>query len=93
MTNTNYSCGCGSRGPPPTKLIEVDGVEVGIIGMDEVFEVFFQMKKTPEDIDGDKLLNALNKRNYIPKGSEIAYKEAFLREYSEFYQNKIENSD
>ncbi len=80
--------GCSCKGTGRIKQIDVDGMKVGIIGLDEVFSEYYRLGKKPDDLSGDELVQDLRKRNYIAKGSEEAYKKAFLTEYRKYYEKK-----
>ncbi|MGC9444284.1 MAG: hypothetical protein ACP5E9_05065 [Candidatus Methanospirareceae archaeon] len=80
-------CCCGPA-IVSVRQIAVDGVEVGIKGLDETFEEYYYAGKKPEDLTGDELIEALGRLNYIPAGSAGAYKEAFLREYRKYYTGR-----
>jgi len=68
------------------RQIDVNGFEVGIKGLDEIFDSFYSAGNKPEDLTGDELIETLGKMNYIPAGSKDSYKEAFLKEYRKYYE-------
>lgn len=70
------------------KQIDVGGAEVGIKGLDETFEGYYKAGRKPEDLNGNELIEALGKVNYITEDSKEAYREAFLREYRKYYEGK-----
>ncbi len=70
-----------------TKLILVGRDLVGLIGLDEIFENFYQMRKKPDTFLKQELLNETKKHNYIPKVAEKKYEQALLREYKSFCES------
>lgn len=80
-------CCCGSR-VVDVRKIDVGGSIVRINDLDETLQRYFEIGKTPEDLNGDELLEELGKTNYITEAKKDAYREAFLREYRSYYQDK-----
>ena len=52
--------------------------------MDETFQEYFKMGKTPVDSTGNELVEDLKKLNFIAEGAEEMYKKAFLIEYQRY---------
>jgi NAD-dependent dihydropyrimidine dehydrogenase PreA subunit len=71
-----------------SKLIKIDGKLIGIVGMDEIFAELFEAKKEPAKELKSYLLEKLKEHNYIPKGKEQSYAQAFLEEYQNFCNQK-----
>ena len=55
-------------------------------GLDETFQEYFKMGKTPVDSTGNELVEDLKKLNFIAEGAEEMYKKAFLIEYQRYYE-------
>jgi len=66
------------------KLINIEGKQIGIAGLDEVFEELYQMRKRPDESLKNYLLSRLKARNYIPSAKEEVYASVFLEEYQKF---------
>jgi NAD-dependent dihydropyrimidine dehydrogenase PreA subunit len=71
-----------------TKLVTIEGKQIGIVGLDEVFEEFSQEeRKLDEDLKHD-LVKRLRELNYIPASKEEVYASVFLDEYEKFCDRK-----
>jgi NAD-dependent dihydropyrimidine dehydrogenase PreA subunit len=65
-------------------MIVIGNSMIGIAGIDEILSQLLDEGREPsEDLKQD-LLDRIGKKNYIPKGSEDEYANAFLREYEKF---------
>jgi NAD-dependent dihydropyrimidine dehydrogenase PreA subunit len=71
-----------------SKLIKIDGKLIGIVGTDEIFTELFEADKEPAKELESYLLDKLKEHNYIPKGKEQSYAQAFLKEYERFCNEK-----
>lgn len=58
-----------------TKRVPIGGREVGIAGLDDVFEVGFKLGLSPEKVVRDAMMKELGKRNYVPRGAEKEYED------------------
>jgi NAD-dependent dihydropyrimidine dehydrogenase PreA subunit len=65
-------CPAGAIAFITTRVIDIDGQEVGIAGLDDVFT---------RAKDFDTAFRELEQMNYIPAGAKERYREALLREY------------
>ena len=63
-----------------TRQIEIEGLKIGINGMDEAFEKF------PDDFE--KAFKKIEKNNYIPEGSKQIYKRTIRKEFEKFKSDK-----
>jgi hypothetical protein len=66
------------------RQIKVEGLTVGLMGLDSIFEQLYTMGRRAESSVGDELLAMVQAHNYIPRGSEAKYKRPLLREYASF---------
>lgn len=71
-----------------TKLILIEGKQLGIVGLDEVFEEFSKERRRPDEGLKPGLLKRLRELNYIPASKEEVYASAFLDEYKKFCDQK-----
>lgn len=71
-----------------TKVILIDGKQIGIVGLEEVFAEFHLAGKKRDEGLRDQLLSRLKADNYIPAAKESAYASAFLEEYEKFLNQK-----
>ncbi len=76
--------GCCDGQDELVRQIKVEGVTVGLIGLDSVLEQLYLMGKGAEGSVGDELLAMVEARNYVPGGAREKYKQALLREYASF---------
>jgi hypothetical protein len=79
MPGAPVACSC--CGPSGLRIIEVDGDQVGIIGLDEALAQVKSLGLTDEESIKDELLERVRSRNYIPPGDEPHYRKALYREY------------
>jgi len=66
------------------KLINIEGKQIGIAGLDGVFEELYQAGRKPDESLKDHLLSKLKPLNYIPTAKEEVYAAIFLEEYQKF---------
>lgn len=75
---------------PIAKIIKVGDSESGIIGLEEIFKKISASGISEEEEIKSMLLELAQKYgNYIAPGLETDYKDALLREYGKFIENKI----
>jgi len=67
-----------------TRLILIEGKQIGIVGLDEVFEELTQAGYKPDESAKEPLLTRLKVLNYIPSAKETTYASAFLNEYKSY---------
>lgn len=75
------TCTCQAKGPRPTLLDLGNGVQVGLVGMEEVFERFRAEGRDLSPELAEELLVAIKARNYVSRSTEDKYKAALLCEY------------
>ncbi len=71
-----------------SKLIMINGNQIGIVGLDEVFEDLSREGKEPDRELIPLLLEKLGRENWIPEQARQAYGLAFLREYGKYCERK-----
>ncbi|NIM96962.1 MAG: hypothetical protein GTO24_02400 [candidate division Zixibacteria bacterium] len=71
-----------------TKLVTIEGKQIGIVGLEEVLEDFSQAGRKPDEDVKHDLLKRLRELNYIPASKEEVYGSAFLDEYKKFRHRK-----
>ena len=71
-----------------TKLINIEGKQIGIVGLDEVFEELYREGKRADESLKDYLLSRLKALNYIPSLKEKVYAVCFHEEYQKFCDHK-----
>jgi NAD-dependent dihydropyrimidine dehydrogenase PreA subunit len=67
-----------------TRLINIEGKQIGIVGLDEVFKKLYKAGEKPQEDLQARLLKTLKELNYIPSTKEKAYASVFLEEYRKF---------
>ncbi len=82
---------CCPSGAAKVTMVNVGGIKVGLIAVDEIFKKFFESGKKPEDVR-DELIKEFSIYNYIPSGAQNEYAEALMEEYRKYYgKNKMKN--
>lgn len=76
---------CCDPGAPRPRMLLVDGDEVGVVGLDEVFKEVSQLVLPTEEKLADELLSRFKTRNYVPAPAEKKYAKALLAEYKKYY--------
>jgi uncharacterized metal-binding protein len=76
------TCSCGS-GIPVRKLV-IEGQPVTLVALPLIFQNFCEQGKPPGNGTARELLDAVKIYNPIPAGSEAAYEEALMNEYTAF---------
>lgn len=74
------SCCCGGS-MPNVQIIDVNGEQTGIIGLQESIAEVKKLKLADQEQVKDELIQRVRQRNYITPGWEEAYREALWREY------------
>jgi hypothetical protein len=64
-------CTCQARGPRATLVDFGNGVQVGLVGMEEAFERFRVEGREPSPTLGDELLAAIRERNYVSRTKQV----------------------
>jgi NAD-dependent dihydropyrimidine dehydrogenase PreA subunit len=67
-----------------TRLILIEGKQIGIVGLDEVFAEMAKADSKPDESTKRLLLTRLKSLNYIPSAKEQVYASAFLDEYEKY---------
>ena len=71
-------------------LVLVGNIQVGLIGLKEVFkELKAQKGEPPSDLE-QMLVDRAGKKNYIPNSVKGEYGEALIREFRKFLGEKVE---
>ncbi|RLG31241.1 hypothetical protein DRO03_01810 [Methanosarcinales archaeon] len=69
-------------------LVNIGDATVGLAKLDRVFEELYNSKKSPDDVDGEEIVDLASFYNYIPADAVGAYAEPLLKEYRKFYRDK-----
>jgi len=70
------------------RLAFSNGSQVGVMGLDEIFDDACRQGKLPDPLVVKEMVNRLSESNYIPKGYFAQYEEAVLKEYQKFFEEK-----
>ncbi len=81
------TCSCGS-GIPVLKVM-IEGQSVTLVALPLIFDSFREQGKLPEGGTRRELLDTVKLYNPIPAGSEEAYAETLLREYTAYCAEKV----
>lgn len=71
-------------------LVRVGKNEVGLVGLNEIFEDLKSKGVKPSPALEEKLVERAGERNYIPAGAREDYKKGLLREYRKFLGERVE---
>lgn len=80
------TCACAS-GIPITQ-VEIDGISVGLVALEPIFEHFYQEGRQDALGLDEEILKTVKLYNYIPPTAEESYKAALLEEYEKFCRGK-----
>lgn len=75
------------------KKIFIDGVGIGVSGLDEIFKEIKSLNLKDEEKIRNRILENVKKRNYIPDIADEKYKNALYKEYRKFLGEKIEDEE
>jgi len=75
------------------KQINIKGTQVGIIGLDDIFQAAKKAAIGEENSLEDFLLHKVKEQNYIPASAEDDYKVALYREYRRFLGEVVEEEE
>ena len=76
---------CAAEALRRVRRIEVGGVVVGLVMLDDILADTIALNLSGEIAIGDELMKQVKIYNYIPKEAEPLYRAAILREY----QNEV----
>jgi NAD-dependent dihydropyrimidine dehydrogenase PreA subunit len=71
-----------------TKLVTIEGKQIGIAGLEEVLDEFLKAGGLPDEELKGQILKRLKEYNYIPSSKEEIYASVFLDEYKKFRHRK-----
>jgi hypothetical protein len=79
---------------PVTKIIDIDGIETGIMGLDTIISNAYLFDIKDEAELKEQLLKWTKEfGNYVTEGRENAYKDALFREYKIYSDKKIKEKE
>ncbi|MEA3281450.1 MAG: hypothetical protein U9Q68_02660 [Euryarchaeota archaeon] len=81
-----YSC-CAAH-DVKRKLVKVGDATTGLAKLDRVFEELYNSGRSPNDVNGEDIVDLASFYNYIPPDAVEAYAEALVREYIMFYRDQ-----
>jgi len=88
LIGSDKSCCCCGSSIVSVKKIKVDDKDMEIAGLEEEFEKYLAAGKAPENVDGEELMQNLEKINEIPEEKLEKLKIAVLKEYGTYWQEK-----
>ncbi len=74
-------------GAAKVTMVNVGGIKVGLIAVDEIFKKLSESGKKPDDVK-DELIREFSFYNYIPSAAQNEYAEALMEEYRKYYGKK-----
>ncbi len=72
------------------RLIFVGNTQVGLIGLEEIFQELKNQRGKPESELKEMLVGKATKKNYIPDSIKDDYGKALFREFKKFLGEKVE---
>jgi small redox-active disulfide protein 2 len=72
------------------RLVLVGNIQVGLIGLKEIFEDLKTQRGKPEPDLKEMLVERAARRNYIPDSIKEKYRKALFREFKKFLGEKVE---
>jgi hypothetical protein len=69
-------------------LIFPDGSQVGVNGLERIFDDAYREGKRPDQSFANELVRHLSENNYIPSVAWSEYEEVVLKEYRKFFEAK-----
>jgi hypothetical protein len=81
-------CSCCSPRDVKRTLVNIGDATVGLAKLDRVFEELYNSGKSPDDVDGEEIVDLASFYNYIPADAVGAYAEPLLKEYRKFCRAK-----
>ncbi len=76
-----------------TKLLIIEGKQIGIVGLDDVLQEFYQVGEKTNVSLKHRLLSRLKQLNYIPSAKEEVYASAFIDEYKKYCDRQNERTE
>jgi small redox-active disulfide protein 2 len=72
------------------RLVLVGTTQVGLIGLNEIFEELKSQREKPDSVLREMLVEQAARKNYIPPSSKEKYQKALFREFRKFLGEKVE---
>ena len=72
------------------RLVLVGNTQVGLIGLEEIFEELKGQKRESESVLEEMLIERTGKKNYIPHSVKEEYAKALFREFKKSLGEKVE---
>lgn len=79
-------CAPASKGT--RMLIFPDGSQIGVNGLERIFDEAYREGKRPDQSVADELVRKLSENNYIPSVAWSEYEDVVLKEYRKFFEAK-----
>ena len=74
---------CCDPNAPKLVMLNVGGEIVGLIGVEQAFLDVMDLELSDEQV-GEKLINIVKRRNYVPDNAELEYKVALVEAYKNY---------
>lgn len=81
-------CCNGPRGDIVQVDIFGDGSTIDLMGLTEIFEQLYLLRRAPNASVQDELVKMVAARNYVPRSAEAFYGAALVRAYAAFCEQK-----
>ncbi|MEA3323576.1 MAG: hypothetical protein U9Q37_00310 [Euryarchaeota archaeon] len=81
-------CSCCASHDVKRTLVNIGDDTIGLAKLDRVFEQLYNSGKSPDDVDGEEIVDLAAFYNYIPADAVDAYAEALVHEYVRFYRGQ-----
>ena len=79
---------CPCNKAPGVTIVPMGNQQVGIVGLDSIFEEWSSAGKTPGDMEDAEILASVRKRNYVNPKAEKKYTTAIRAAYALYCRKK-----
>ncbi len=73
-----------------SKLVDIGGVKVGMVSLDEIFSEIYGCEMANEEELKRELVKRTTIYNYIPESAKEVYGNSLLREYKKYCRRRVE---
>ena len=82
------ACSCCSPRDLKRTFVNIGDATIGLANLDRVFEELYNSGKSPDDVDGEEIVDLASFYNHIPAHTVGAYAEALSKEYGKFCRDR-----
>jgi hypothetical protein len=86
------TCCCMPTSPGVRRLTFPDGIQVGIVGLDETFAVVYAEGWQVSTDTAEEIVGRLTAKNYISPSARQRYCDLIIQEYGKYVKRRADNS-